>query len=86
MTPDQFKVYTYVKKNPNSQIKDVIKNTEFSEEFVTKFLNTNYFYRTTIKKDDVEFIYYMIKDKNVIAQHQIPKHHELHKAFWGVDL
>lgn len=83
MTLQQIKIYNYVKENPNSRVDDVIKYTKFSRSFVYKFLSTKHFCKLQTKENNIHFMAYIINDTKVIANHQTPKHHEIHQAFWG---
>jgi hypothetical protein len=84
MSPDRKKIYAFVENNPNITVNDVVKATKLSRSLCYKFLSTEHFSSQLIKNENGQCMYFKINENRVIANGELPRHHELHRAFWGV--
>lgn len=86
MTDDQVKIYNYVRDNPNTRIDDVIAATKLNRSFVYKFLSSDNFEKKKLREKHYQYMVYSTKEIKISPKFEVPKHHEIHKAFWGIDL
>ena len=85
MSPDRKRIYDFVEKNPNVTVNQVIDAIGLSRSLCYKFLVTEHFIANKVRNRMGGIVMiFSINDNKVIANQNIPIHHELHRAFWGV--
>lgn len=83
MSPDRKKIYEFLEKNPNITVNDVVKATKLSRSLIYKFLSTDHFSKKLIKNENGQCMYFKINENKVVLNGNLPRHHEIHQAFWG---
>ena len=83
MTEHQQKIYDYVKQYPNCTRKEIIENLNISKSYVYRFLELNYFKKSIIKNSSGHCNIYHVNEQNNKFNLM---HHEIHRAFWGMNV
>ena len=84
MTPERKRIYNYIKDNPNSSVMQVAEALGLSKSQCYKFLRTDSFISTKVKNHLTQYMTYRLNNRQVIADSNVPRHHEIHQAFWGM--
>lgn len=84
MTEDRKRIYEFIEENPNSSITEVVNALGLTRSQCYKYLSTDHFIGSTVKTPLGHFNTYKLNDRQVVANHNVPRHHELHQAFWGM--
>lgn len=84
MTPDRKKIYDFVTKNPNVTVNQVVDATGLSRSLCYKYLSTDHFIGTKVKTELSQHMIFSVNNREMIANTDIPRHHYIHEAFWGV--
>lgn len=82
MTEDRKRIYEFIEKNPNSSINDVVDALGLTKSQCYKYLRTDHFLGTIVRAPSTRYTVFRLNDRQVVANHNVPRHHELHQAFW----
>ena len=83
MTPERKQIYKFIEQNPDSTIKEVVEALKLSQSQCYKFLRSDIFLKTKVNLPHTRYYIFRINNRQVVANHNVPRHHELHQAFWG---
>ena len=84
MTEDRKRIYAFIEKNPNSSITEVVEALGLTRSQCYKYLRTDHFIGTNVKTSLTQYKIFRLNDRQVVANHNVPRHHEIHQAFWGM--
>ena len=83
MTEDRKRIYEFIEENPNSSITEVVNALGLTRSQCYKYLSTDHFIGTNVKTSLTQYKIFRLNDRQVVANHNLPRHHEIHQAFWG---
>lgn len=84
MTEDRKRIYEFIEENPNSSITEVVNALGLTRSQCYKYLSTDHFISSNVKTSLTQYKIFRLNDRQVVANHNVPRHHELHQAFWGM--
>jgi hypothetical protein len=83
MTEDRKRIYAFIERNPGSSISEVVSALGLTRSQCYKYLRTDHFIGTPVKTSITEYKVYRLNDHQVVADYNVPRHHEIHRAFWN---
>jgi ACT domain-containing protein len=84
MTEDRKRIYAFIEENPNSSITEVVNALGLTRSQCYKYLSTDHFIASNVKTSLTQYKIFRLNDRQVVANHNVPRHHEIHQAFWGM--
>ena len=84
MTEDRKRIYAFIERNPDSSITEVVEALGLTRSQCYKYLRTDHFIGTNVKTSLTQYKIFRLNDRQVVANHNVPRHHEIHQAFWGM--